>query len=590
MGYVMKLSDYIAGFLHRQEIFHVFGITGGASAHLIDSIAEHGTLKFICAMHEQAAAMAADGYARASGGLGCAIATSGPGATNLITGICSAYYDSVPVLFLTGQVATYRMKGDSGVRQIGFQETEILPMCQSVTKYAVQISDPQMIRYELEKACFYAQNGRPGPVLIDIPDNLQREEIIPDELKSFEPDIKKTPCDIDRLMACVELMQRAKRPVIIFGWGIHAAKAYEEAVHLVEKTGIPFVPTWATADLIASDHPQYISTFGTHGTRYANFAVQNADLILSIGSRLDTKATGSPPSTFAREAIKIMVDIDQSEIDKFSSMDVDIEHPICCDAKFFLQGLNHCLGGCSKRDYSEWLAQIESWKNRYPICEPDYRLEKDVNPYVFFEQLTHNLPAGQFIVADTGSTLVWLMQSYRAKKGQRLFHDWNTTAMGWALPASIGVCLANKGKDVICITGDGSLQMNLQELASVIRHDLPIKIILMNNKGYAMIQQTQEQWLGHRYHASSISGGLAFPDFIALAKVYGFPVILIKNCSDITTGIERMLKTPGFCFCNVEVDLKQRIAPMVKFGRPNEDMEPLLERDEFLRNMLVETI
>lgn len=584
----MKLSDFIASFLYKEGVRHVFGVTGGASVHLIDSIAEHEQLRFICAMHEQAAAMAADGYARASRGLGCALATSGPGATNLITGICSAYYDSIPVLFLTGQVATFRMKGTTGVRQIGFQETDILSMCLPVTKYSVQIQDPQMIHYELEKACFIARDGRPGPVIIDIPDNLQREEIEPEKLKRYIHKRNDDSIGCNNPEVYAELLLRAKRPVVIFGWGIHAADAEADALNMIEKSGVPFAPTWAAADLFASDHPLYIGTFGTHGTRYGNFAVQNADLILSVGSRLDSKATGSPPSTFARGAVKIVVDIDRTELDKFAENGPIVEHPVHCDAKIFLRQLNDSLDEGNKRaDRSTWLNQIANWKKRYPICLPRYFSEPGVNPYVLFNHIAERLLQDQLIVADTGCTLAWLMQSFSFKKGQRLFHDWNTTAMGWALPASIGVSLAKEGQNVICISGDGGLQMNLQELASVIGNKLPIKMILVNNKGYGMIQQTQDQWLGGRYHASSVAGGLAFPDFGELAKIYGFPVVSIKKNEDIAPGIEKMLDIPGFCFCNVDISLKQRIVPLVKFGRPNEDMEPLLEREEFLENMIV---
>lgn len=583
----MKLSDFIASFLFKEGIRHVFGVTGGASVHLIDSIAEHGQLRFICALHEQAAAMAADGYARASRGLGCALATSGPGATNLITGICAAYYDSIPVLFLTGQVAMFRMKGTTGVRQIGFQETDILSMCQPVTKYSVQIQDPRMIRYELEKACFIARHDRPGPVVIDIPDNLQREDVVPEKLKRFIPTRNNNTVGCDNLETYAELLLRAKRPVVIFGWGIHAADAEVDALNMIEMSGVPFAPTWAAADLFPSDHPLYIGTFGTHGTRYGNFAVQNADLILSVGSRLDSKATGSPPSTFARGAVKIVVDIDRTELDKFAKNGPIVEYPVHYDAKMFLRQLNVVLDGIRPVDRTTWLNKIANWKEKYPICLPRHFSEPGVSPYVFFNILAEKLPPDQLIVADTGSTLAWLMQSFSYKKGQRLFHDWNTTAMGWALPASIGVSMAKEGQKVLCISGDGGLQMNLQELASVIGYKLPIKIILINNKGYGMIQQTQDQWLGGRYHASSVAGGLAFPDFEALANTYGFPVVSIKRNEDIAPGIEKMLDTTGFCFCNVDISLKQRIAPLVKFGRPNEDMEPLLEREEFLDNMIV---
>jgi acetolactate synthase I/II/III large subunit len=348
---------------------------------------------------------------------------------------------------------------------------------------------------------------------------------------------------------------------------------------------LPVAPTWAVADLLPADHPLHIGTFGTHGTRHANFAVQNADLILSVGSRLDTKATGSPPSTFAREAKKIVVDVDPCELNKFARYGLHIDLPVAADAGAFLDALKAAAAPLAPQQ--EWLQRIADWKRRYPVCPDEYSRETDVNPYVFVKALSGHCREGEMLFLDTGCTLAWMMQAFEFKRGQRLFHDWNNTAMGWAVPASIGASLALGGRSVVCVTGDGSLQMNIQELATVIRHKLPIKIFLLNNHGHAMIQQTQEQWLGSRYHASSVEGGLADPDYLAVAKAYGFPVHNLARSADLAAGIRRVLSADGPQFCNVEIPAHHRVVPQVKFGRPNEDTEPLLPRDEFLSNMIV---
>jgi acetolactate synthase I/II/III large subunit len=459
----MKLSDYVAAFLAGKGIRHVFAISGGASLHLIHSLATTPGITFICPQHEQAGAMAADGYARVTGKLGVAIATSGPGATNLLTGVCCSYYDSVPVLYITGQVSTFRMKANTGVRQIGFQETDTVDIFRPVTKYVVRIDSPEQIRYELEKACHIAHSGRPGPVLLDLPDNIQRMEINPDMLPAFIPpqeEMGEKPL-LEQVQRCVELLEQAERPVLVLGAGIHLAGAADLARDVIDRLGIPVAPTWAAADILPSGHPLFIGTFGTHGTRYGNFAVQNADLILSIGSRLDTKATGSPVSTFAREARKVVVDIDPKELGKFVHFGLHIDLPIAADAAVFLRALNGILS--HRLEISPWLKRIGEWKNRYPICLPDYSLEKDVNPYIFMQTLARHCSENEVIFIDTGCALAWMMQGFQFKRGQRVYHDWNNTAMGWAVPASIGACLALDRRPILCVCGDGSLQMNIQE-------------------------------------------------------------------------------------------------------------------------------
>jgi acetolactate synthase-1/2/3 large subunit len=585
----MKLSDYVAQFLAELGIRHVFAIAGGASLHLIDSLAKTEGTSYICPQHEQASAMAADAYSRVTGKLGAAVATSGPGATNMITGVCCAYYDSVPVLYITGQVSTFRQKRNSGVRQIGFQETDVVDMFKPVVKYAVLVNEAEQIRYELEKAVHIATTGRPGPVLVDIPDNLQRAEVDPNLLPAFVPEPQDA--DSERMVAyidqCLPLLQKAERPILIAGWGIRLAGALKDALELVESLGYPVVPTWAMADFLPAGHPLLVGTFGTHGTRFGNFAVQNADLILAIGTRLDTHEAGSPLSSFARGAEKIVVDIDVNEVRKFATFGLPLKVAVEADAGEFIRALRASLSTVTLPPIDAWKERITDWKTRYPACAPEYADEPEVNPYRFVDALSEVLAEGDHIFIDTGCALAWMMQGFKAKPGQRLFHAFNNTAMGYALPAAIGGCLALDKAPVTCVTGDGSLQMNIQELATVLRHNLPIKIFLINNHGYSMIQQTQDQWLDSRYEGSSVEGGLAFPDFVKVAQAYGYKTVNIQTNDQIADGIRVALDTPGPVFCNVEILPEHRVIPQVKFGRAIEDSEPLLSREEFFAQMIV---
>lgn len=585
----MKLSDYIAHFLAQQGIKYVFAITGGAAVHLIDSIARTPGISYICPQHEQAGAMAADAYARVTENLGVAISTSGPGATNMITGICCSYYDSVPTLFITGQVASFRLKSDMGIRQNGFQETDIVDMVKPITKYAVQISCAANIRYELEKAVFIAKSGRPGPVLIDICDDIQRNEIEPNNLKKFIPVLSAT--NDEHLSAstdtCIKLLNESKRPLLILGWGIHLSHARKEAKQLADILKIPVTMTWGLKDLLPGDYPRLVSSFGTHGTRSGNFAVQNSDLILVIGSRLDTHLTGTPFSTFARDAKKIIVDIDINELNKFSHSGINIDLKILSDAKKFIQEIFSKRDKIKIQNISTWITWLSQCQIRFPIKNTPKMLLHGVDPYLFVETLAEESAEGDIFFVDTGCAVAWMLQAFKCKKNQRIFSAFNNTPMGYALPASIGACLALDKRQVICITGDGGLQMNIQDLITIIYHDLPIKIFMLNNHGYSMVQQTQEQWLNSRYEATTIDGGLGFPDFVKVAKAYGFEVINIVENKKISTSIKNSFNKKGPVFCNVEIPPEARVIPQVKFGRPIEDSEPFLERKEFLDNMIV---
>jgi acetolactate synthase-1/2/3 large subunit len=589
----MKLSDVVAKFLAEQGIRYAFAISGGASLHLIHSIAETAGVDYICPQHEQAGAMAADGYARVSGHIGCAVATSGPGATNLVTGIAAAYYDSVPVLFLTGQVATFRAKGDTGVRQAGFQETDTIDICRTITKSAVLVSDPTMILYELERAVHVARTGRPGPVLVDIPDDLQRMQIDPATLKRLRPDrfgaiARRAESPLgEKIDRCIEYIRQARRPVLVFGWGVHLAHAEHAARRLAERLRFPVAVTWAARDLLPHAHPQVVGGFGTHGIRSANFVVQNADFVMSVGSRLDTKATGSPPASFARGAKIVMVDIDASEINKFKRFDLKIDVPVEADAAEFLTTLESRLRDGDIPDVSAWWDRVRGWQRMYPTCLPAWWEEKRINPYVLMKMLSRALAEGEIIFSDTGCALAWMMQAFEFKEGQRFFHAFNYTPMGYGLPGAIGASFAAAQRRIVLITGDGSLQMNIQELATVVRHRLPIKIIIINNHGHSMVQQTQEMWLGGKYYATSLEGGLGFPNFAAVARAYDIPAEALSWTGEVEDKLAWLLASDGPALLDVDIDSRHRVVPQVQYGRPNEDAAPLLDRREFLANMIV---
>jgi len=583
----MKVSDYIVDFLSRQGIKHAFVITGGAAAHLIDSIARNPEMDYICTQHEQAAAMAADAYSRVTGNLGVAVATSGPGATNLLTGIGCAYCDSIPVIYITGQVVTHRLRSGTGVRQLGFQEAPTVEIYKPTTKYAVLIDDLKRIRYEMEKATYLAKFGRPGPVLIDIPDNLQREQVNPHELESFVPEESNDPKLDEQVDQFIQLLERARRPVVILGWGIRLAQAEKEAREFINKLRLPVLLTWATMDMLPSSDPLVVGSFGQHGTRYGNFTVQNADLVLAIGSRLDTHLTGASITSFAREAKKIIADIDLSELNKYKLLGMDADLLINADAKGLLRVMNSKVDEMVKPDISEWKRKIETWKAKYPICLPEYYQQEEVNPYVFVKALARESPQGSTFLADTGCGLVWLMQAFEFKQNQRLFSAFNNTPMGYSLPASIGACFALGKKPVICITGDGGLQVNIQEMATIIRHDLPVKIFLINNRGYSMVRQTQEQWFGSRYEASTVESGLPAVNFVKVAEAYGFKALTITTNRELGQRIRKVLDSEGPVFCDVKINPNHRVIPQVRFGRPIEDGEPFLDRDELLSNMIV---
>ena len=584
----LSVCTLVASFFEAKGLKCAFVVSGGASLHLIHALKKTNTIDLVCCHHEQSAAMSADAYTRVQNKPGLAITSSGPGATNLITGICGCYYDSIPAFFITGQVSTFRMSTSKEVRQLGFQETPIVDMVASVTNYAAQITNANDILYELEKAYFLANYARKGPVLIDIPDNIQRTLVNPDSLRRFTPpppaNNSSDPCQSDSFIDC---LVSAKRPIVVAGSGIHLSGCEKRFVELIEKLNVPVALTWAAADILTDTSSLRVGTFGTHGSRYANFAVQNADFILSIGSRLDTKATGTPASTFARGAVKAMVDISAAEISKFEQLGVDISFPFCMDAGLFIDYLRK---ECPRLETDDWIKTINTWKLKYSLSNEVHDRGCFVDPYRLFKRLPFHASGSSHFWCDTGSAIAWMMQAFIPRESQRIWHDYNNTAMGWALPASIGGTMALPAQQHYCIVGDGSFMMNIQELQTACHYGLGIKIICIDNNGYSMIKQTQDQWLNSYYLASGSEGGVSMPNFEKVLGAFGFNVNSCSSNDDIDRSLEWLSTSHGPSFLNVKVDQCCRVVPQVKFGRPNEDPEPLLSRDIFSQEMLIDTL
>ena len=587
----MKLSDYLARFLVDCGIHHVFQIIGGASVHMVHSIGATKGIDYVCVQHEQAAAMAAESYSRVTKNLGCAMATSGPGMTNLITGIGCAYFDSIPTIYITGQVNTFESKGNKKVRQIGFQETDIVEMVKPITKYAIQITNPKDVRYYLEKAVYLAKSDRPGPVLIDIPMDIQRAQINQFKLKAFNPKEFKPTTDHAALIRkniqkAVKLIKEAKRPVIIAGGGIRYADQTELFEKLVNLIKAPVVSTWSGIDVLNHDHPLLIGQIGVYGNRGANFTVQNSDCILSIGSRLDTRITGGKPETFGRKAIKIVVDIDRAELFKNRGLTPNIG--ICADIRLVLPQFISEIKKNKLAPVDSWNKKTLSWKEKYPAVLKHWHQAKDyINPYVFIESLSKQLSKNAIIITDCGGNLTWTIQAFHVKRGQRLFSAMGNSPMGYSFSASIGASFGLGKKEIICIIGDGGLQINIQELQTLKYYNLPIKIFILNSRSYAIIKQFQEMYFESNFLATEEATGYSVPDFIKVSKSYGLKSEQIKNKKEMESKISKVLNTKGPIICDVWVPQDAKLIPKLEFGKPIEDLSPELPREEFNENMII---
>jgi acetolactate synthase I/II/III large subunit len=588
----MLVSDYILHFLEKKGVKNVFLITGGAISFVVDAFSRNKKIKYTCVGHEQAAAMMADSYSRMGPNYSATMVTSGPGATNLLTGIACSWFDSIPSIHICGQVNLSELsnynKNTKNVRQVGFQETDIVSMAKPITKFAYQLKSYKDIRYALEKSYYISQEGRPGPVLIDIPMNLQRIDINPKKLRSFKSNIIIKPKNIlkKKIALLQRLLSKSSRPCLIIGGGIRISKTTKELKNLVNKLNIPALSTWSGVDALSHDNKNYIGCLGVYGSRSANFVVQNSDLVISLGSRLDTRITGGDPKSFARKAKVISVDVDPNELNKNRGLKIDLK--INSDLSNFFKEINK-INNFKIKDIEKWNIKALQWKNKYPIVSQKYREQKNfVNPYVFMEKLSKLLKNDDILVADDGAHLTWAIQGLKIKKNQRLFSAFGNSPMGYAFPAAIGASIAKNKKKIICIDGDGSIQMNIQEMHTMISNKLPIKIIIMNNNGYGIIKQFQKLYLNSRFEATG--KGLSNPNFKKIAYSYGVSYSIIKKNNEINKVLRKKLNSNKAEFIDIMIEPNQKIIPKLTFGDAIENLSPKLPKKEFLNNMLVETV
>ena len=587
----MTVADYILKFLISKNVNNVFLITGGAISFVVDAFSKNKKIKYTCVAHEQAAAMMADAYSRAGKGFGATMVTSGPGAQNLITGIACSWFDSVPVIHISGQVNSFELssanKTTNKVRQVGFQETDIVSIVKPITKFAYQLKNPNEIKYALDKAFYLSNEGRPGPVLIDIPMNFQRAKINLKKIKSFKaPKNKSNHQIINNIYKIQKLLNKSRRPILILGGGIRMSKSINELYKFLKKIDIPIVTTWSGLDTIDYNNKNYIGCIGVYGSRAANFAVQNSDLVLNFGSRLDTRITGGKPETFARSAKVVSIDIDRHELNKQRGLDIYLK--INEDLNKFLSTFNLKLKTLKFSASSSWKNICQQWKLKYPNVQSSYyKQTKYVNPYCFIDRLSKKLNKKDIILTDDGGHLTWTIQAFKVKKGQRVFSAFGNSPMGYAFPAALGASLANKKKRIICIDGDGSIQINIQELQTMVANNIPLKLFIINNDGYGIIKQFQELYLNKRYEASISSKGVTNPNFKKIASAYGINYSEIKNNKEIDKVLDKILNSKKSEFVNVIIDPNQKIVPKLQFGNPIEDLSPLLPRSEFKKNMII---
>jgi acetolactate synthase-1/2/3 large subunit len=598
---MIRVADYIMKTLADRGVTEIFLVTGGGAMFLNDAVAKEKRLKPVCNHHEQACAMAAEGYARIKGEIGVINVTTGPGGINALNGVYGAWTDSIPMLVLSGQVKreTYvrTFKNLKNLRQLGDQEADIVGMVKGITKYAVTVDKPEEIRYHLEKALFLATTGRQGPVWLDIPIDVQSSLIEEEKIKGFEQEPKaavklETVCD-----GVVERLNKAKRPVILAGSGIRLAQAESVFEKVIRKLGIPVTTAWTAIDLLDSNDPLYCGRPGSVGNRAGNFTVQNADFVLIIGTRLSIRQVSYNAKSFARGAYKVYVDIDKEE---FKKPYIKLDENIQADAKEFLEQLEKSLSKVEydAKKYSEWLNWCKKRVAKYAGNIEKSQDGKNLNPYYFFKELFTQLPKNSVVACANGAASVMPFQVGDIKKGQRVFTNAGSASLGYELPAAIGAAFARPKNEIVCLGGDGSIQFNLQELQTIIEHRLPIKIFVIDNGGYLSIKTTQTSFFDGRLIGEGPESGLSFPDLIKVGKAYGFSTYSVSK-TNIDIELKKILSDKKPLIAVVKVDSKQPIEPKVSSKRlpdgkmvssPLEDMAPFLDRDEFKSNMFVETI
>lgn len=591
----MKLSDYVVDFLVNHGIQDIFLVSGGGIAHLLDSIGQQPKIRYYCNYHEQACAVAAEGYARVSGKVGACLVTWGPGAVNALAGILGAWVDSIPVLVISGQVRSDLIADYTKLRQKGPQEGNVLDMAKHVTKYSESIRDPRRIRYALEKALYEATNGRPGPVWVELPFDIQGAIIDATALEPFrhEPALKASSVRLATNAGRVlEAIRSSERPIIVAGNGIRLAGCMDLFMRFLEQWPIPVTIPFSAKDIIPECHPMNMGVFGTNGQRRANFAIQNADLLISFGAGLCVTKVGFNYNGFAPKARKIIVDIDPNQIEhQVPKADLAVE----ADLKPLLAELLRQGAAASYRPNERWLDACSMWKRCYPIILDEYVQDREfVNMYVFMDRLADALAADDVIVTGNGFDVVSCYQAFKVKEGQRVIVSGNWGSMGWDLPLAVGGCIARGGKRTIVTCGDGSIQWNIQELLTVQHYHLPVKIFVFNNRGYNSIRATQQSLFGGRLVGADPGSGVASLNFTKLADLYGFNYTRIANNAEIARGVQVTLAGTNAAICDVNISPNQMITPKASaFRRPNgtiesrplEDMSPFLSREEIRWNM-----
>tara|TARA_Y100000310_G_scaffold195674_1_gene195679 strand:- start:6045 stop:7841 length:1797 start_codon:yes stop_codon:yes gene_type:complete len=590
----IKLSDYVMTFLEQKGIDDIFMLSGGGCIHLVDSVGS-SNLNYICSLHEQAAAISAEAYAQYTNKPSALLVTTGPGGTNALTGVASAWLDSIPMFVLSGQVSRKDMKLDRGVRQIGFQELDLVKMVESITKYATTVMDASDIRYAMEKAWYETSTGRRGPVWVDIPLDVQSTYIDPENLRGFTPpeapnrkeELKK------KISQVFDLINNSQRPIFLAGNGIRAANAEKAFDKLIKKLQIPVLTTWKGMDFLDEEDPLFVGRPGIAGQRGANFSQQNSDLFISIGARLDLGQTAFNHTNFARAAKKVICDIDPAEINK---MEFDIDCRLDFDAGEVIEEMLRQSTDFNK-SFDDWIGTCKEWQERYPVVTDEHWNQPDcVNNYALVDVLSQYLTSDDlFVLGSSGASSEVTCQAFKVKKGIRIFNSQSLGSMGFGIPASIGGCVASKNRHTICIDGDGGFVLNIQELETLRRLNLPIKYFILNNNGYTSIRNTQNKHFEQQV-ASGESSGVTLPDFEKVVKSYGLQYRKISDHSNIHQEVEDIMNSEGPIICEIQMLDVHITAPRTstykkKNGEfasaPMEDLWPFLPREEFEENMII---
>lgn len=592
----MRVSDFVFKYISEQQntASHVFMVSGGGNMHLVDALGRNDKLTFVCNHNEQACTLAAEGYARQSNKTGLALVTTGPGGTNAITGVYSAWVDSIPMLVVSGQVkfiTTVLSQPELPLRQLGDQEINIIDLVKPVTKYAITVTDKKTIKYHLQKALHLASTGRPGPVWIDIPLDIQAAQIEPDELESYTPESEQFYNS--KTTEVEQLLKKAERPVIIAGNGVFLSGCCDELKQLAEKFNIPVIGTFARYDIIRDDHPLNYGRFGSIGQRRGNFIVQNSDLIIAIGARLNVRAVSYNWEFFAREAKLILVDIDRAELEKHT---IKPYLKVECDAKKFVTDLLQTDAPEINR-YAGWISYCDYVKEACPVMT-ECKLTQDgfVNSYNFFHVISDLSADDAVYVFGNGTACVSPYQTLRLKGSQQVIVNSGCASMGYDLPAALGTYFADTSRQLICVAGDGSIQMNIQELQTVIHHRIPIKLFVFNNNGYISIRNTQNNFFKGFKVGSDAESGVSFPDILKIAAAYGFKTARISDQHNLDKSIKAVLEESEPIVCEVMLNPAEKMEPKLSsmskpdgsiVSKPLEDMFPFMDREMFDSCMII---